>query len=77
MQYSREAVDLQAASALDLVAHVDRTPAGRRLTEVCVLALGDGVLRTLPALTTTDGHPVQGPGWPRLAQLLARGRELS
>ena len=74
---SREAVDLQAASALDLVAHVDRTPAGRRLTEVCVLALGDGVLRTLPALTTTDGHPVQGPGWPRLAQLLARGRELS
>ena len=74
---SREAVDLQASSALDLVAHVDRRPAGRRLTEVCVLALEDGVLRTLPALTTTDGHPVQGPGWPRLAQLLARGRELS
>ncbi|MCC5671572.1 TadA family conjugal transfer-associated ATPase [Kocuria rhizophila] len=73
----REAVDLQAASALDLVAHVDRAPAGRRLSELCVLAREDGVLRTLPALSTTDGHPVQGPGWPRLAQLLARGREPS
>lgn len=73
----REAVDLQAASALDLVAHVDRAPAGRRLSELCVLAREDGVLRTLPALSTTDGHPAQGPGWPRLAQLLARGREPS
>lgn len=73
----REAVDLQAASALDLVAHVDRAPAGRRLSELCVLAREDGVLRTLPALSTTDGHPVQGPGWPRLAQLLARGGEPS
>lgn len=71
----RAAVDLQAASALDLVAHVSRTPAGRRLDSVCTLALDDGVLSTLPALTVEHGQPVKGPGWNRLATLLARGRE--
>ncbi|MDO4918299.1 TadA family conjugal transfer-associated ATPase [Kocuria sp.] len=72
----RAAVDLQAASALDVVAHVSRTPAGRRLESVCTLHLDDGVLTTLPALTTTSGHPERGPGWPRLAALLARGRDV-
>ncbi|RKQ37225.1 TadA family conjugal transfer-associated ATPase [Kocuria tytonis] len=71
----REAVDLQAASALDLVAHVDRTPSGRRLQSLCTLHLADGVLTTSPALTVEAGHPVKGPGWTRLAALLARGRD--
>ena len=73
----RAAVDLQAASALDLVAHVSRTPAGRRLASLCTLTLEDGVLQTVPALTVDAEHPVKGPGWPRLAALLARGREAS
>ena len=72
----REAVDLQAASALDVVAHVSRTPAGRRLDSVCTLHLDDGVLTTRPALTVTAGQPEKGPGWPRLASLLARGRDV-
>ena len=72
----REAVDLQAASALDVVAHVSRTPAGRRLDSVCTLHLDDGVLTTRPALTVTSGQPEKGPGWPRLAALLARGRDV-
>ncbi|RLZ03847.1 secretion system protein E [Kocuria tytonicola] len=72
----REAVDLQAASALDVVAHVSRTPAGRRLDSVCTLHLDDGVLTTRPALTVTSGQPGKGPGWPRLAALLSRGRDV-
>ena len=72
----REAVDLQAASALDVVAHVSRTPAGRRLDSVCTLHLDDGVLTTRPALTTASGQPEKGPGWSRLASLLARGRDV-
>ena len=71
----REAVDLQAASALDLVAHVDRTPSGRRLQSLCTLHLADGVLTTRPALTVEAGHPVKGPGWTRLVALLACGRD--
>ena len=74
---SRSAVDLQAANALDLVAHVSRTPAGRRLDSLCTLHLEDGVLSTRPALTVESGHPVEGPGWSQLARLLARGRDAS
>ncbi|WP_431813483.1 TadA family conjugal transfer-associated ATPase [Kocuria sp. cx-455] len=68
---NREAVDLQAFSALDLIAHVSRGPQGRRLETLCTLELSSGRLSTRSALTCVDGEPVKGPGWPRVAQLLS------
>lgn len=69
---NREAVDLQAASALDLVAHVSRGVGGRRLETLCTLELADGRLVTRPALSWSGGEPVKGPGWPRVTELLSR-----
>ena len=71
---SREAVDLQAASALDLVAHVSRGPNGRRLETLCTLDMAQGHLTTRTALSWDSGEPVRGPGWPQLAELLSEPR---
>lgn len=70
---SREAVDLQAASALDLVAHVSRGRRGRRVQSLCTLCPRDGLLRTETALEWTDSVPARGPGWERLQELVDRG----
>ena len=69
---NREAVDLQAASALDLIAHVSRGADGRRLETLCTLELSDGQLITRPAMSWNGGDPVRGPGWPRVSELLSR-----
>ena len=69
---SREAVDLQAASALDLVAHVSRGPSGRRLGTLCALVLAHGHLRTETAVNWSGAEPVKGPGWERVEELLSR-----
>ncbi|WP_285246975.1 TadA family conjugal transfer-associated ATPase [Pseudarthrobacter sp. efr-133-R2A-89] len=62
-----EAVRLQAASALDVVIHLGRTPRGREV--LCVGLLGDGPegLGVVPAVEES-GKP--GPGWPALAARL-------
>ena len=65
-----DGVRLQAASALDVVIHVDRTPRGREVA--CVGLLGDGRdgLTVLPALESVGGAVTTGPGWPSLAARL-------
>lgn len=76
---SGEAVGLQAASALDVVLHVEGGPAGRRIAEVGTVALRSGTLVVVPAITIADrgtndaeGRPATepaldyGPGWEKL-----------
>lgn len=63
-----EGVRLQAASALDVVIHVGRTPRGREVSCVGVMADGPGGLAVVPALETAAGVP--GPAWPALAARL-------
>ncbi|WP_458781035.1 TadA family conjugal transfer-associated ATPase [Arthrobacter sp. D3-16] len=64
---SPEGVQLQAASALDVVIHVDRTIRGREVSCIGVIADGPTGLRVLSALEVTEGTPVPGPAWPSLA----------
>ncbi|MGO4383094.1 TadA family conjugal transfer-associated ATPase [Specibacter sp. RAF43] len=75
-----QAVALQAASALDVVIHVERSAAGRRVAEIGVVAAtaggmpADG-LQVVPAVSAPPpgtGEPalVRGPGWPTLAARL-------
>lgn len=52
---SPEAVALQAASALDVVIHVDRSASGREVSEIGVISMRDGQLAVVPALRL--GHP--------------------
>ena len=65
-----DGVRLQAASALDVVIHVDRTPRGRAVA--CVGLIGDGPagLSVEPALVRVDGEVAAGPGWTALAARL-------
>ncbi|MGA7204514.1 MAG: TadA family conjugal transfer-associated ATPase [Specibacter sp.] len=82
---SNEAVALQVASALDVVIHLDRTGAGRMVSEIGVVALTDGHLSVLPALHSgpaavsgAAGHLTMeqapslavGRAWPALASRL-------
>ena len=65
------AVHRQAAAAFDAIVHVERTAAGRRVTEVATVATeaapgGDRRLAVRCAL----GPEGPGPGWPRLATRL-------
>ncbi|MFI7482234.1 TadA family conjugal transfer-associated ATPase [Kocuria sp. M1R5S2] len=69
---SREAVVLQAASALDLVVHVARTGGRRRVRAVDLLEERDGTLSTVPAAAQEDGGLRRGPGWDRLCALVGR-----
>ena len=59
-----EAVRLQAASALDVVIHLGRTPRGREVLCVGLLGDGPGGLSVVPAVAES-GRP--GPAWPALA----------
>ncbi|MFE6870800.1 TadA family conjugal transfer-associated ATPase [Kitasatospora sp. NPDC057692] len=71
----RPALHSQLRAALDLVVHLVRDPGTgrRRVAEIHTLG-GDrhGLAVTSPAVTfTADGATVPGPGWGRLAGLLA------
>ncbi|WP_411376488.1 TadA family conjugal transfer-associated ATPase [Arthrobacter sp. MPF02] len=63
-----EGVRLQAASALDVVIHVDRTLRGREVSCLGVVTDGPEGLAVVPALETAAGVP--GPAWPALAARL-------
>lgn len=70
----REAAHSQLASALDVVVHLQRGRAGRRVAEVAVLRRGDdGYVVAEPAVTFGVGGDVRThPGVDRLAELLER-----
>ncbi|MCG2623532.1 TadA family conjugal transfer-associated ATPase [Arthrobacter sp. I2-34] len=73
---SREALALQAGSALDLVIHLERGPTGRRVQEVALLQLaGAGNLEAVPALVNAVGGIGFGPGWAALAGRLFPGQD--
>ena len=71
---SPAAVRTQAASALDAVLHLERTPAGRRLVEIASVGRDpDGALRLRTAVRASAGGTsvgTAGPGWPELAERL-------
>ncbi|HST72217.1 TadA family conjugal transfer-associated ATPase [Kocuria sp. U4B] len=69
---SREAVALQAGSALDLVVHVARTGGRRQVRALSLLEERDGVLGTVPAALQHDGRVRPGPGWDALCAVLDR-----
>ncbi|MDK1359976.1 TadA family conjugal transfer-associated ATPase [Arthrobacter sp. zg-Y1219] len=71
---SSTALNLQAASALDVVVHLGREAAGRRVAEIAVVAASsDGRLLTVPALLPFSSANSHGPGWAALQERLSRG----
>ena len=68
-----DGVRLQAASALDVIIHVERTQQSRKVT--CVGLVGDGPdgLTVLPAWEGGEGPVGTGPAWPVLAERLGLG----
>ncbi len=71
---ARDAAHSQLASALDVVVHLHRGSAGRRVAEVAVLRRGgDGLVAAEPAVTFGAGDEVRThAGVDRLAELLDR-----
>ncbi len=67
---SREAVRLQLSTALDAVVHVERTPAGRRVSCIGLLADGATGQSVVPAVELHPGGAVAGPAWTELAARL-------
>lgn len=65
-----DGVRLQAASALDVVIHVDRTHRGRAVACVGLIGDGPGGLTVQPALESVEGRVAAGPGWTALAARL-------
>ena len=79
---SREAVVLQASSALDVVVHVVRAGGRREVRTVSLLEERGGALVTVPVAVQAEGRVLPGPGWDRLRSLLEGspdlpGRDLS
>ncbi|MHA7141016.1 TadA family conjugal transfer-associated ATPase [Arthrobacter sp. CAL618] len=71
---NREAITLQAASALDVVVHLVRSPGGRQVAVIGLVELDDaGALRVRPALVRCGGGCEAAPGWARLQDLLRIG----
>lgn len=68
-----DGVRLQAASALDVVIHVERTPRCREVACVGLVGDGPGGLTVLPALEGGEGPVRTGPAWPSLAERLGLG----
>lgn len=62
-----DAVRLQAASALDVVIHVERSVGGRHVTCIGVVEGGPGGLAVIPALESKGGVGRPGPAWALLA----------
>lgn len=70
------AVALHAAAAFDAVVHVERTEVGRRIAQIAVLGVIDGVLAATVAVTVSpEGRLAPGPAWPEL--LAASGQDMS
>ncbi|WAH95784.1 TadA family conjugal transfer-associated ATPase [Arthrobacter sp. MMS18-M83] len=67
---SREAVGLQLSTALDAVVHVERTPAGRMVSCIGLLADGRTGQSVVPAVELCEGAAVPGPAWTELAARL-------
>ncbi|MEV7475667.1 TadA family conjugal transfer-associated ATPase [Pseudarthrobacter oxydans] len=65
-----DGVRLQAASALDVVIHVDRTRRGRAVACVGLIGEGPSGLTVQPALETVEGSVAAGPAWTALAARL-------
>ncbi|MCJ7827045.1 MAG: TadA family conjugal transfer-associated ATPase [Demequinaceae bacterium] len=72
----RRATDLHAAAAFDAVVHLEKTAAGRRVTEVAVLRAREGwrreeALRVEAALMAgPDGEVSEGSAWGELKAVL-------
>jgi pilus assembly protein CpaF len=64
---SREAVRLQLSTALDAVVHVERTPAGRRVSCIGLLTDDGSDQSVVPAIELRAGNAVAGPAWSELA----------
>ncbi|MGW9414790.1 TadA family conjugal transfer-associated ATPase [Arthrobacter cupressi] len=64
---SQEAVRLQVASALDVVIHVERTPAGRSIRCIGLLLETPSGQAVVPALELRGRSMAAGPAWPELA----------
>jgi pilus assembly protein CpaF len=71
-----DAVRLQAASALDLVVHVERSRAGRRVACLGLVQDGPGGLSVVPALASRPGGLTAGPGWETLCTRLGMSPDL-
>jgi pilus assembly protein CpaF len=70
-----EALAVQAASALDVVVHLVRGAAGRRVEQLAVIGLdAGGRLEVRPALTWNGVHCARGEGWKALEARLAGDR---
>ncbi|WP_247041012.1 TadA family conjugal transfer-associated ATPase [Arthrobacter rhizosphaerae] len=67
---SQNAVRLQAASALDVVVHVERSGRGRNLACIGLIEDAREGLTVSTALEIRSGELCQGPAWPRLARRL-------
>ncbi|WP_374113281.1 TadA family conjugal transfer-associated ATPase [Pseudarthrobacter sulfonivorans] len=71
----QDAVRLQAASALDVVVHVERFRQRRRVACVGVVQDGPGGLSVVPALVDQGGQTSTGPGWESLTARLGLSSE--
>jgi pilus assembly protein CpaF len=73
---TRDAVHSQLAAALDVVIHLVRDGARRRVAEICVFERGpEGLVTVIPAvLFARDGTIAHGPGMPALQDLLTGHR---
>jgi pilus assembly protein CpaF len=68
---SREAVQAQAGSAVEVVVHMRRREGRRCVTELAVVEVGPTGLRVAPALVRrADDTVTTGSGWPALAERL-------
>ncbi len=65
-----EAVRLQAASALDVVVHLERTRLGRQVASIGLVGENGAGLAVAAALETVGGEVHAGPAWPELAARL-------
>ncbi|MCX6499034.1 MAG: TadA family conjugal transfer-associated ATPase [Arthrobacter sp.] len=65
-----DAVRLQAASALDVVVHLERTRLGRQVASIGLVGENESGLAVAAALETVGGEVRAGPAWPELAPRL-------
>jgi pilus assembly protein CpaF len=72
----QDAVRLQAASALDVVVHVERSRQGRRVACVGVVQDGPAGLTVVPALEDNGGQTSVGTAWESLSERLGLSSEL-
>lgn len=71
----QDAVRLQAASALDVVVHVERSGHGRHVACVGVVQDGPGGLTVVPALEARHGQVGTGPAWEAMSKRLGLSLE--